>query len=77
MAGDTRNTDVGKLGAEVPRLTGTSETKRLADELEEIAEHCAGLPMLDDRPVEQILGYREDGLPGTKARTDEIGGETH
>ena len=43
------------------RLERTS--RRLADELEEIAEHCASLPVLDDRTAEQILGYDESGLP--------------
>ena len=39
-------------------------TKRnLADELEEIAEHCASLPVLDSRRAEEILGYDEVGLP--------------
>ena len=39
-------------------------TKRcLADELEEIAEHCANLPVLDGRRAEEILGYDESGLP--------------
>jgi antitoxin VapB len=37
--------------------------RRLADELEEIAEHCAGLPVLDNRRAEEILGYDEVGLP--------------
>jgi len=37
--------------------------RRLADELEEIAEHCANLPVLDRRPAEEILGYDENGLP--------------
>ncbi len=37
--------------------------RRLADELEEIAEHCASLPVLDHRPAEEILGYDEGGLP--------------
>jgi antitoxin VapB len=35
----------------------------LADELEEIAEHCASLPVLDSRPADEILGYDEHGLP--------------
>jgi antitoxin VapB len=39
-------------------------TKRsLVDELEEIAEHCANLPVLDARTAEEILGYNEIGLP--------------
>ena len=37
--------------------------RRLADELEEIAEHCASLPVLDSRRAEEILGYDEAGLP--------------
>jgi antitoxin VapB len=37
--------------------------QRLADELEQIAEHCANLPVLDPRPADQILTYDENGLP--------------
>ena len=37
--------------------------RRLADELEEIAEHCARLPVLDRRRAEEILGYEDSGLP--------------
>jgi len=37
--------------------------RRLADELEEIADHCASLPVLDGRRPEEILGYDEAGLP--------------
>lgn len=37
--------------------------RRLADELEQIAEHCASLPVLDSRRAEEILEYDESGLP--------------
>lgn len=37
--------------------------RSLADELEQIAEHCANLPVLDGRRAEEILGYDESGLP--------------
>jgi antitoxin VapB len=37
--------------------------RRLADELEDIAKHCASLPILDARSAEEILGYDEHGLP--------------
>jgi antitoxin VapB len=37
--------------------------KDFADELEQIAEHCASLPVLDSRRAEEILGYDEVGLP--------------
>lgn len=36
---------------------------RLADELDHIALHCAGLPRRDKRSAEQIIGYDERGLP--------------
>jgi hypothetical protein len=34
----------------------------LADDLEEIAERCARLPVLDQRSADEILGY-EDWRP--------------
>lgn len=37
--------------------------RRLANELDEIALHCASLPALDDRSPEEILGYDETGVP--------------
>jgi len=37
--------------------------RRLADELDEIANRCAALPVLDARPADEILGYDERGLP--------------
>ena len=36
---------------------------RIADELDHIALHCAGLPRLDRRSAEEIIGYGEYGLP--------------
>ena len=43
------------------RLNGLRNQQRrsLADELDEIAEHCAALPMRDDRPADAIIGYNE------------------
>jgi antitoxin VapB len=35
---------------------------RLADRLDEIAKHCASLPLLDDRSPDQML-YDDQGLP--------------
>jgi antitoxin VapB len=35
----------------------------LADELDEIARHCAELPSLESRTPDNILGYDEEGLP--------------
>ena len=41
----------------------TRSTTRLADELDHIALHCAGLPRRDRRDAEEIIGYDERGLP--------------
>ncbi len=35
----------------------------LKDELLAIGAHCAGLPQLDDRAPDEILGYDQHGLP--------------
>jgi len=35
----------------------------VASELNSRAEECARLPVIDDRPAEEILGYDETGLP--------------
>ena len=45
--------------AQVEKTQGTT---RLADELDHIALHCAGLPRRDRRSAEQIIGYDEYGL---------------
>lgn len=34
----------------------------LADELNEIALHCAALPELDARSADEIIGYDENGI---------------
>jgi antitoxin VapB len=46
------------------RLRAERSGRSLADELDEIALHCAALPVLDDRSPDDILGYDRDGLPG-------------
>lgn len=35
----------------------------LADELEAIVRRCDGLPVLDKRSADEIIGYDENGLP--------------
>ena len=37
--------------------------RQLADELDDIAKHCASLPVIDRRTPDDILGYDERGLP--------------
>ena len=46
--------------AQVEKTQGTT---RLADELDHIALHCAGLPRRDRRGAEEVIGYDERGLP--------------
>ena len=48
------------------RLAQVEKSRRavyLADELDRIALHCAGLPRRDRRSAEQIIAYDERGLP--------------
>jgi len=52
--------------AVLERLEQVEKTRRavrLADELDHIALHCAGLPRRDRRSAEEIIGYDERGLP--------------
>jgi len=35
----------------------------LVDEIAAIGRRCAALPVFDDRPADEILGYDEHGLP--------------
>ncbi len=51
------------LRERLERVRGRAGGLGLADELNAIALRCAALPLLDDRPEEQILGYDEHGLP--------------
>jgi antitoxin VapB len=45
------------------RVRRRTPRKNLAAQLLEIADHCAALPVLDNRRAEEILGYDESGLP--------------
>jgi antitoxin VapB len=42
----------------------TARPHRLADRLDEIADHCAALPVLSDRSIDDILSYDDRGMPG-------------
>ncbi len=62
--GETKTEAVTKaLRERLMRVLRERTKCSLADELEEIAEHCARLPVLDARPADEILGYDESGLP--------------
>lgn len=51
------------LQEKLTRLEGTRGEVALADELDRIALHCAGLPRRDRRSGDEIIGYDENGLP--------------
>lgn len=64
MTGETKTQAVTEALRE--RLESLKRRKRrrsIADRLDEIARHCASLPILDQRSPDEILGYDEQGLP--------------
>lgn len=62
--GETKTEAVTKaLRDRLDRVRRERTRRRLADELDEIALHCASLPVVDKRPPDEILGYDERGLP--------------
>ena len=64
LTGESKTEAVTKaLRDRLARVCRARTKRRLADELEEIAEHCANLPVLDGRSAEEILGYDDAGLP--------------
>ncbi len=64
LTGETKTEAVRRaLRDQLVRIQRERKERRLADELDEIAVHCANLPVLDSRPADEILGYDENGLP--------------
>lgn len=63
-AHETKTEAVTKaLRDRLTRLRRERAGRRMADELDAIARHCAALPVLDDRSPDTILGYDDRGLP--------------
>lgn len=64
LTGETKTEAVRKaLEERLARVRRERSGLPLADELDEIALRCARLPLRDDRPADEILGYDEAGLP--------------
>ncbi len=64
LTGETKTAAVTRAVRDrLARLRRDRAGRRLADELDEIAQHCARLPVRDVRTPDEILGYDEDGLP--------------
>ncbi len=65
LTGETKTDAVTKaLRDRLARVRRERAKRRLADELDELALQCAGLPVLDQRSEEEILGYDSTGMPG-------------
>ncbi|WP_454060921.1 type II toxin-antitoxin system VapB family antitoxin [Candidatus Nitrospira salsa] len=65
LTGETKTQAVTKaLEERLETLKRRKSRRSVADKLDEIAKHCATLPIHDTRnPDEEILGYDEHGLP--------------
>jgi len=64
LTGETKTEAVTQaLRDRLARLRRERTQRRLVDELDEIARHCAQLPVLDSRPPDEIPGFDEKGLP--------------
>ena len=64
LTGETKIQAVTKaLRDRLERIRRQRSGQSLAEELDDIALHCASLPVLDDRWADVILGYDENGLP--------------
>lgn len=64
LTGETKTEAVTvALRDRLARVRRARSRRRLADELDKVALHCASLRVLDPRSAEEILGYDELGLP--------------
>jgi len=64
LTGETKTEAVKKaLRDRLQRLLRRHSGRKLANELDELAAHCANLPVLDNRSPEEILGYDDNGFP--------------
>lgn len=62
--GDGFTTAIRKAVEErLQRVRSGGNGRSLKDDLLAIGSHCAALPDLDLRSVEEILGYDDNGLP--------------
>ena len=65
LTGENKTQAVTKaLRDRLERLRRRQHGRRLADELDAIAKHCASLPLLEQIEPDEILGYDSQGLPG-------------
>ena len=64
VTGETKTEAVRRaLEERLERARRRHRRRSLIDEINEIADHCSSLPVLDDRTPDEILGYDSIGLP--------------
>lgn len=64
LTGETKTEAVIQaLRERLERVRRVRAKRRLADELDSIAIHCAAHPVRDARSADEILGYDAGGIP--------------
>lgn len=64
LTGETKTEAVRlALVERLERCRRSRGRRELREEIAEIGQHCAALPVRDDRSVDEILGYDANGLP--------------
>lgn len=64
LTGETKTCTVKiALSERLERVKREQGGVGIADKLNEIALRCAALPVLDERDINEILPYDDDGLP--------------
>ncbi len=64
LTGETKTEAVTRaLRDRLARVRRQRSARRLADALDEIAVHCARLPLRDARTADEIIGYDANGVP--------------
>jgi antitoxin VapB len=63
LTGETKTEAVTQaLRERLERTRRARMNRSLADDLDEIALHCASLPLLDPRGADDMIGYVEQGM---------------
>ena len=64
LTGETKTQLVTKASEDrLERIRRQRTGRSLATELDDLALHCASLPVLDQRSAEEVLGHDAVGLP--------------
>jgi len=64
LTGETLTEAIGKsLEERLERLKHRRNDRNLRRDIDKILARVHALPVLDDRPEDEILGYDENGLP--------------